>query len=120
MLIDTLRSLTRLYMARHRLTQSQMGERIGVKQPSVMTWAFTEEQSMLNPDALERLVALLTEDGLLTNFVNAGAVRRCMAKVKTSENGTIKRETGRGAPLAVTHAMLTEDPVLTAITDRSE
>lgn len=83
-LYEELRDLTRVYMARHSMSQKRMAEALGVSQPTVRTWAFESAAggTVLNEAAMEKLVDLLRQDKLVVARIGTARANTAHEKLK--------------------------------------
>lgn len=93
-LYDELRYLTKLYMAKHKLSQSEMGDRIGASQKSISNWAFVSpvRTRVLREKQLNALVALLREERLASRQIGTGTAARLLDRLLDCE---VEHDVGR-------------------------
>lgn len=70
MVLNEMRHLTKLYMARHGMSQQAMGKLLKTTQTAVWSWAFSPKPSVLSEETLDRLVKVLRKDGLMVGTIS--------------------------------------------------
>jgi transcriptional regulator with XRE-family HTH domain len=74
---DELRALTRLYMRKRNVTQTEMAKRLGVSPRTLQYWAFDAvTTSVLRERPMNELINLLRLDGLVALSFAAPSTKR--------------------------------------------